>query len=102
MLVRSLSSVLTYASTVRMNQGWSSVHIAAAYNHIYVLGALLALDVSVNEPDSRLGYTPLHLAASVDNVAVLECLFASGRADFGVKARNVRLGAVCLAGWMNG
>ncbi|KAG7394059.1 hypothetical protein PHYBOEH_005885 [Phytophthora boehmeriae] len=72
-------------------KGWSTVHVAAAYGHTNVLEALLTLGVSMNEVDSRLGYTPLHLAASVDNVEVLSTLHASKQADFWKKAKNVRL-----------
>lgn len=64
------------------------MHVAAAYNHVKVLDFLLTLGISVNEPDSRLGYTPLHLAASVDNIEVLQCLHASTKADFTKRARN--------------
>ncbi|KAL4124297.1 hypothetical protein PRIC2_010134 [Phytophthora ramorum] len=69
-------------------KGWPTVHVAAAYNHVNVLEALLNLGVSMNEADSRLGYTPLHLAASVDNVQVLRTLHASKQADFWKKAKN--------------
>lgn len=66
------------------------MHVAAAYNHVNVLEALLNLGMSMNETDSRLGYTPLHLAASVDNVEVLRTLHDSKKADFWKKAKNVR------------
>ncbi|KAG6583214.1 Ankyrin repeat, PH and SEC7 domain containing protein secG-like [Phytophthora cinnamomi] len=69
-------------------KGWSTVHVAAAYNHVNVMEALLNLGVSMNEKDSRLGYTPLHLAASVDNVEVLRVLHDSKQADFWKKAKN--------------
>ncbi|KAG7379854.1 hypothetical protein PHYPSEUDO_008072 [Phytophthora pseudosyringae] len=69
-------------------KGWSTVHVAAAYNHVSVLEVLLNLSVSMNEADSRVGYTPLHLAASVDNVQVLETLRESKKADFWKKAKN--------------
>ncbi|KAG1695140.1 hypothetical protein DVH05_020781 [Phytophthora capsici] len=69
-------------------KGWSTVHAAAAYNHVNVLDVLFHLGVSMNEADSRLGYTPLHLAASVDNVQVLQMLHASKKADFWKTARN--------------
>lgn len=72
-------------------KGWSTVHVAAAYNHVSVLESLLALGVSMNEPDSRMGYTALHLAASVDNLETFECLHASGQANFHQQARNVRV-----------
>lgn len=74
-------------------KGWSAVHVAAAYNHVSVLEALLALSVGMNEPDSHMGYTALHLAASVDNVEVVQSLHASGKADFAKQARNVSLSA---------
>lgn len=64
------------------------MHVAAAYNHVNVLEVLLNLGVTMNEVDSRLGYTPLHLAASVDNVDVLKALHTSKQADFWKKARN--------------
>ncbi|POM70791.1 Ankyrin repeat, PH and SEC7 domain containing protein secG-like, partial [Phytophthora palmivora] len=69
-------------------KGWSTVRVAAAYNHINVLEALLSLGVSMNEADSCLGYTPLHLAASVDNVEVLKTLYDSKQVDFWKKAKN--------------
>ncbi|EEY65361.1 uncharacterized protein PITG_17017 [Phytophthora infestans T30-4] len=69
-------------------KGWSTVHVAAAYNHVNVLEALLNLGVSMNEADSRMGYTPLHLAASIDNVQVLNLLHESRKADFWKKAKN--------------
>ncbi|KAF1790038.1 Ankyrin repeat-containing domain [Phytophthora cactorum] len=69
-------------------KGWSTVHVAAAYNHVNVLEALLNLAVNMNEADSRMGYTPLHLAASIDNVEVLKLLYGSKKADFWKKAKN--------------
>ncbi|TYZ67991.1 hypothetical protein PybrP1_012502 [[Pythium] brassicae (nom. inval.)] len=69
-------------------KGWSTVHVAAAYNHVSVLEVLLALGVGMNEPDLHMGYTALHLAASVDNLEALQCLHASGKADFDKQARN--------------
>ncbi|OWY98189.1 LOW QUALITY PROTEIN: hypothetical protein PHMEG_00031104 [Phytophthora megakarya] len=63
---------------------------SAAYNHINIFEALLNLSVSMNETDSRLGYTPLHLAASVDNVEVLKIHYDSKQADFWKKAKNER------------
>lgn len=45
----------------------------------------------MNEADSRSGYTPLHLAASVDNVEVLKTLHMSKQVDFWKKAKNVGL-----------
>lgn len=65
------------------------MHIAAAYNHVEILRAFLVLGIDVNKGDSRLGYTPLHHAAAVDHIAVLECLHASGQCDFLKKANNV-------------
>lgn len=84
----SLKRELPFGSSILLLQGWSTVHVAAAYNHVDVLKVLFTLGISVDEPDSRLGYTPLHLAASVDNVEVLQCLHASGKADFTKQARN--------------
>lgn len=73
------------------------MHAAAAYNHVNVLEALLTLGVSMNEIDSHLGYTPLHLAASVDNVEVLRTLYDSKQADFWKKAKNVSTFACSLS-----
>ncbi|GLD98220.1 hypothetical protein PINS_up006917 [Pythium insidiosum] len=70
-------------------KGWSSVHIAAAYGHVAVLDVFVKLGISVNEPEPRLGYTPLHLAAAADHVHVLQRLHDSGQADFLKTAKNV-------------
>lgn len=75
-------------ATIENVKGWSSVHIAVANKHIAVLEAFVLLGVSVDEPGSRLGYAPLHLAASVDHVEVLQCLHATKKADFMKVAGN--------------
>lgn len=78
-------------------KGWSSVHIAAAYNHVAVLEVFLMLGVSVDEAGSRLGFTPLQLAATVDNEEVLECLHKSKKANFSKVAGNVSLCDTCCS-----
>ncbi|KUF83461.1 Ankyrin-1 [Phytophthora nicotianae] len=84
--------MLSYSLPQQINgkdsRGWSTVHVAAAYNHVNVLEALLNLGVSMNEADSRMGYTPLHLAASIDNIEVFKLLHESKKADFWKKAKN--------------
>lgn len=65
------------------------MHVAAATNCLEVMEAMINLGVNVDLPDARLGFAPLHLAASVDHVQVLELLHRSGKVNFVRRARNV-------------
>ena len=82
------------------NQGWTPLHIAAAFNDVNMAKLLLQKHAQVNVTND-LGWTPLHLAIQFNSYGVLHYLIRT-KADINAKAQllnieNVNLTPIYLA-----
>jgi ankyrin repeat protein len=59
-----------------MNNGFTALHIACAYDHVNIVNALLKRDgIEINKPTND-GTTPLIVASYVGNSSVVEALLS--------------------------